>query len=113
MSLFSQLPLRRLNAMKFYNATFSTVVSRFRSDNEVKWAAARSQYGKGIEISYVLYKLYEGAECAFPQAHWAILSLALFVLIMSHHNFCTVCGWCRLYLYVAGAGYIADIVYAS
>jgi hypothetical protein len=29
----------------------------------------------------VPYKLCEGAECAFPQVHLAILSLALFVLI--------------------------------
>jgi hypothetical protein len=52
--------------------------------NEVKWAAARSRCRKGIEFSCVAYKLCEGAECAFPQVHLAILSLALFAHIGRH-----------------------------
>ena len=46
--------------------------------------ATTLRWNDGIEFSCVPYKLCEGAECAFPQLHLAILSLALFVLIIRH-----------------------------
>ena len=42
------------------------------SDGEVKIAATTLRWNDGIEFSCVPYKLCEGAECAFPQVHFAI-----------------------------------------
>jgi len=54
------------------------------SDGEVKIATITLRWNDGIEFSCMPYKLCECAECAFPEVHLAILSLALFVLMIRH-----------------------------
>ena len=46
--------------------------------DEGSWAVAGQEFA--VRTAKSSYKLCDGAECAFPQVHLAILSLALFVL---------------------------------